>query len=67
MHKVSKPKPEEQQRLRVVARDGAELSPATPRAIRKMVETGAATIATDESGKRYAQMQREVGRTVPHA
>jgi len=53
-------------RVRVIANDGTELSPAKPQRVRRMLETGVATFALDEAGVRVLRMKREVGRVVPH-
>lgn len=53
-------------RVRVIAIDGTELSPAKPQRVRRMLESGVASFAFDDSGARVLQMKREVGRVVPH-
>lgn len=64
--KTQEPPLHTKQRIRVIAMNGAELSPASPKTIRKMLETGAAYIK-DVAGVKVAQMKREVGGVVPHS
>ena len=52
--------------MRVVAKDGSELSPAAPRSIRKMVSTGVAVIKKGAEGSHFVQLNREVGGAIPH-